>query len=252
MSIFVGEKEKETKIYLNEGIIKSKEIICPKCGENCLMKFDDFKIKLFGCKNDHEVNDILLNDFNNTQNINENNIICNICNKNNRHKAYNKEFFICLNCKKNLCPLCKSIHNKQHKIIDYDKKNYVCTIHNDQFYSYCNECKLNLCLLCKLKHNKEHEIINYENIIPNEDEIKEEMNKFRQKIDKLSDDINKLIVFLQKISENMELYYKINYDLIVTYEIQKRNYQILKNINIIKDTIKNEDIDEIISNIEDN
>ena len=78
------------------------------------------------------------------------------------------------------------------------------------------------------------------------------MNKFRQKIDKLNDDINKLIEFLQKISENMELYYKINYDLIVTYEIQKRNYQILKNINIIKDTIKNEDIDEIISNIEDN
>ena len=93
MSIFVGEKEKETKIYLNEGIIKSKEIICPKCGENCLMKFDDFKIKLFGCKNDHEVNDILLNDFNNIQNINENNIICNICNKINRYKAYNKEFF---------------------------------------------------------------------------------------------------------------------------------------------------------------
>ena len=173
MNILVIEKAKETKIYLNEGIIKSKEVICPKCGENCLLNLDDFKIKLFGCKNGHEVNHILLNEFNNTQNINENNIICNICNKINRYKAYNKEFFFCLNCKKNLCPLCKSIHDKPHKIIDYDKKNYVCQTHNDQYYSYCNECKINLCLLCKSQHNKEHEIINFENIIPNEDEIKE-------------------------------------------------------------------------------
>ena len=70
-------------------------------------------------------------------------------------------------------------------------------------------------------------------------------------MNKLSDDIKIMIEFLHKISENMELYYKINYNLIVTYEIQKRNYQILQNINIIKDTIKIEDIDEIISNIED-
>ena len=38
---------------LNEGLIKSKQIICPKCKENCLMKIIDYNITLNGCKNNH-------------------------------------------------------------------------------------------------------------------------------------------------------------------------------------------------------
>ena len=36
---------------------------------------------------------------------------------------YNNELFICLNCNINLCPLCKSKHKKEHKIINYELKN---------------------------------------------------------------------------------------------------------------------------------
>ena len=67
--------------------IKSKDIICPKCGEICLINFKDYKILLNNCKNKHE-NIISLKDFDNTQTINENKIICHICNKNNKSESY--------------------------------------------------------------------------------------------------------------------------------------------------------------------
>ena len=35
-------------------IIKSKEIICPKCGELCLIDLNDYNIILKNCKNKHE------------------------------------------------------------------------------------------------------------------------------------------------------------------------------------------------------
>ena len=34
--------------------LNSKEIICPECGENCKMKFKDFKIILSDCNNGHK------------------------------------------------------------------------------------------------------------------------------------------------------------------------------------------------------
>ena len=244
MSVLVNEK---TNTVINENKAKSKEIICPKCGEACLINFNNYKIKLFECKNNHETNNILINDYNNTQIINENNIICGICNKYNKSITYNKQFYKCLTCNKNLCPICKSNHSNNHKIIDYSNINYVCEIHNDLFYSYCKNCKVNLCIKCKSKHNNKHEIINYENILPDDDEIREELAKFRQKIDKLNEDINEIIKMLKKISENMEIYYNINNELLNNYELQKRNYHILKNVNFIKTNIKINDIEDIIN-----
>ena len=43
---------------INENIAKSKDIICPKCGEVCLINFNNYKIKLYECKNNHETNNI--------------------------------------------------------------------------------------------------------------------------------------------------------------------------------------------------
>jgi hypothetical protein len=121
MSILVFEKYNST-VKIEEGIIQSKGIICPKCKESCKIKINDYKINLYDCKNNHEINNILLDEFNNTQLINELEIICNICNNINKAKAFKKQFYLCLICKKNLCPLCMSIHDNNHKIIDYDKK----------------------------------------------------------------------------------------------------------------------------------
>ena len=44
----------------NNLIIESKYIICPECKENIRIKIENYKIKLYDCKNKHEFNDILL------------------------------------------------------------------------------------------------------------------------------------------------------------------------------------------------
>ena len=91
----------------NERIIehKFKDIICPKCSENCLIEIKDYKINLYKCDNKHNINNILLDKYNNTQIIDE--IKCNNCNKN-KLEIYNNKIYKCCNCNINLCPLCKS------------------------------------------------------------------------------------------------------------------------------------------------
>ena len=39
-------------------IIKSKNIICPECKENIRIKIEDYKIKLYECKNNHIIDNI--------------------------------------------------------------------------------------------------------------------------------------------------------------------------------------------------
>ena len=106
-------------------ITKSNDIICPDCNENILINIKDFKINLSQCKNKHTINNILLNIFEETQKIDLSKIICQICNKNNKGNTHNNEFYICNTCNKSICPLCKSIHDKTHNIINYDNKNYI-------------------------------------------------------------------------------------------------------------------------------
>ena len=76
MSILVNENNNQA---IKENIIKSKEIIYPKCNENILIKINDYKINIFNCKNNHEINNILLNEYKNIENIDISKIICNKC-----------------------------------------------------------------------------------------------------------------------------------------------------------------------------
>ena len=100
---------------------RSKEIICPECKENILINITDYIITLQNCKNGHKIENISLEDFENKQKINIAEITCDKCGKN-QSQAYKNEFHICLDCDKKLCPGCKLIHNKSHKIIDLEKK----------------------------------------------------------------------------------------------------------------------------------
>ena len=56
-------------------------------------------------------------------------IVCNNCKIKNKSNAYNNGFYRCNIFKINLCPLCKLNHNNNHKIINYDNKNYIYEIH---------------------------------------------------------------------------------------------------------------------------
>ena len=249
IKILVSDKMKNIS---KENLKQSKEIICPECNKNSLIQIKDYKIKLYGCQNGHETKNILLDEYYNTQYIDESSIICQNCNNNDKSKTFNNQFFNCITCKINLCPLCKLKHNKEHKIIDYDNNIYICNIHNDFFVSYCKECKINLCMDCETQHNNSHKIINYKNILPNRDEIMKILDNYKQKIDQLNNDLNTIsntiINIINKVKENMKILYKINFDLFNSYEMQKRNYHKLKNLNNIKNNFNINYIDEIINN----
>ena len=106
----------------NNNIKKVKEIICPNCKGNIRIKFENYKIKLYECENNHIYEDIQINEFNKLQNIDESQIICNICKANNKSETFNKQFYICNTCNINLCPMCKYKHDINHYIIDYELK----------------------------------------------------------------------------------------------------------------------------------
>ena len=242
MKILVHERNKTIDI---EELTKPKEILCPKCKEHCRISIKDYKIKLYECKNKHEINSILLNEYKNTNNIiEEEKIICDNCDisKGNKH---NNKFYKCITCKKFLCPLCMSIHNN-HIVIDYDKLYYTCFIHNQIYNLYCTECKTNLCNLCEKEHLS-HKIVYYKEIIPNENEVKKLLYEFKIKIDKFNSDIRGIVKMLNKVIENMDIFYNINCDILNSYEPTKGNYQTLQNINEIKNIININDINKVIN-----
>jgi len=179
MELLVVNESKDIKE--NEIIIKPKEVICPECKENIRINIKDYKIKLFECKNGHNI-DMLFNEFEKTQYIYESKIICDNCFSVNKSNTYENKFFKCNKCKPNLCPLCNNNHDKSHESIDYDIKNYTCEEHNEIYTSYCKTCKKNICTICLEAHNN-HDTVLYKLIDINKK--KEELKELRTKIDKM-------------------------------------------------------------------
>ena len=217
----------------------------PRMWKNCLIDFKDYKIILNKCFNKHSIENILSEEFNDIQKYNELNILCNECNKNN-NEIYNNKLFKCCNCNINICPLCKLKHNKDHILIDYELKNYLCNVHGKKYISYCKECNMNLCDLCELEHNKNHNYFTLNKVITNKEN---NMNELRLKIDSLKNEINDIINKLNKIIDNMEIYYNINNNIINNYNINNKNYELLMNINSIYNYNEKiiKDINEIIN-----
>ena len=87
----------------NEKVIEqSKEVICPKCFEQCRIKIEDYLIKLYECKYNH-ITTMKLEEFIESQKIDLNKIKCDICKK--KSFANSHTFYYCQNCKMNICIL---------------------------------------------------------------------------------------------------------------------------------------------------
>ena len=123
----------------------------------------------------------VLYEFEETQKIYLKSIICDICKKNNKGNSYNKEFYICNTCNKDICLLCKSVHDQNHKIINYDDKNYICRKHNEPFHKYCKTCNENICFICETKHNS-HDIFDLRNILIDEEDVLKTLNNLKIKL----------------------------------------------------------------------
>ena len=130
MEILAFTKEGKSE---NNSFSQSEQIICPKCGELAKISINDYRIKIDNCKNNHSEKDILLNEFFKTQYIDESKIICDKCKEKNKNNSFNKEFYFCVKCKIKLCPLCKNYHDKNHYIIEYNLKDFICFEHEDKF-----------------------------------------------------------------------------------------------------------------------
>ena len=224
-------------------LVESKEVICPECKEPCRFQIENYKIKLFNCKNGHTVKNIQMKEFQDKQKINYSDIICDECKENNKGRAQDHKFNYCLSCKKNLCLLCGYRHDKAHKQINHDNKNYICSKHNELFSKFCEDCQQNICILCEDEHVN-HKIESFSNIMPDinksksiHNELKNSINLFNNKIKRMSDDLIENFESLDKITGNM----------IKSFESQNRNYQILKNINEIN--LQNKLIIDEIHNI---
>ena len=130
----------------NNIMIRSKQVICPKCKSIAKININNYRIRIYDCKNKHDINDISLEDYEKEQKINISKIICEECKVNNKGNSYKQTFYRCNKCKRNLCPLCKDKH-KDNEIINYDDINYICEKHNYPFALYCKTCKINLFVL---------------------------------------------------------------------------------------------------------
>ena len=220
-----------------ELFVKSNDIICPKCGKFSLISLKNYKITLSDCQNKHNVNNILLHEFEKTQNINYSKITCGVCGQK-RSNIFKYDLSFCLNCQKNICPLCRNKHNNSHSIINYDKMDYLCKEHNDFFSKYCNDCEKNICMSCEEEH-EDHDTLYFGSIIPKKNDLKNSIEELKQYIDIFNEECDIIINAINKVRKNFEIYYKVKKDMIDNFKNEKKNYYILCNLNKI---IKNEDI----------
>ena len=228
MVVDIDNKDEEPK--QSEAI--SNYLICPECYENIVLKIKNYKIN-YKCKNNHTINQMMLHDYEKLQKIDLTKIKCEQCEKCTKRDTFNNIFFYCYNCKKSICPLCKNSHDPQHKLFNYDDKNFYCETHNEQFIEYCQKCEKNLCFLCKNEHTNHEKIINLqEMIIPKEEiliqfKITEHLiNEIKQFVENIKNKLNNFV-------ENIDTFYKINKNFIDNYDVKHRNYEILQNLKEI-------------------
>ena len=220
--------------------IKSNIIICPKCQESASILLQNYKISLSNCKNGHNIDNIKISDFPNTQKVNLSKIICGQCKENNMGTAIDHIFFRCTDCKKNLCSLCKYAHDPKHNIIIYSNKFYTCDDHGESFTSYCFKCKMNLCFICEKEKHSSHIVKSFNQMDNNDDKNKlnKKIKKFKEKIDNMKMIINNIINICNKVIESYEIFYNINKDIYDNINIKYRNIQKLKNQEFINNEIE--------------
>ena len=225
---------------------KSENIICPQCKESIIISVKGYKISLSQCKNGHKYDNLLLSQFNELQTEDISQILCGVCKKSKSQTFENKMYF-CFDCKINICNLCVSVHDNNHNIIEYEKKNYICENDGEHFTSYCQTCKKNLCVSCENDHSQ-HEVIPFSKLMKNKNELIKQNTNLKKDVDNFKKIINDITEKLNKVRDNIDIYFDINKMLINSTKRTYRNYEELVSINEINNnnTIQT-DINSIIN-----
>ena len=253
--------DKSTEIRKREVIMKSKDIICPKCKEHILIKCSNYKIKLFNCKNEHIIDNLSIKDFEKSQYLNYSKIICENCKKRNLGECKLADFNKCYECNINLCDKCQKNHDISHNIMNFGEINYLCGKHKDSFVKYCNNCKIDICCLCEEEHSG-HKLTLYGHIIPKERLLKNNLEKIKECIDKYDDNCKEIttkvndaknkiidydlyneigksyegiIMIVNEVKNIFNSFYNLKKDIINGYDNSKKYYHLLINLKEIND-----------------
>ena len=237
----VFDYKEDDKSFRNLKLLKDNK--CPICGESILIKINDYKITLNDCKNQHRINNIFLDEYENIQKNGYSKMKCDKCQ--NRDIIFNdKELYKCTSCNINICSICKLSHESTHILINYEDIKHICFNHNKPNNSYCKECKLNICKECLNDNNhKNHDIISYNEIQIDKNIINNQMNELRNKINRFNVDVKKIINKLDTVMKNLNILYKISYNI-----MNKINENIYLNYEEIQD-IKKMDNNYVIKDI---
>ena len=214
-------------------LFQSTEIVCPSCYSSALLDIEKYQIKIHDCRNGHNVGSFLFDEIEESQLIDFTQIKCEKCKIYSRAYTYQNEFYRCNTCKINLCPICEMKHDKNHQIINYDRRNYVCDDHKRSYHSFCKNCKKNMCVLCEKEHSK-HKIVYLAKMFKHDKkELTGKLKKIRAIVDTFANDVKMIINKLNLIKENMKSFYELNYKIIHNYNERNVNYEVLKNIDEI-------------------
>jgi len=122
--------------------------------------------------------------------------------------------------------------------------SFKCDIHNEPYSLYCKTCKKNICTFCEQSHNS-HELISYENFKYKKNDLENKLKTFKISIEKFKEDIEKIKDVLQNVINYCDNLYKTSNEIINSFDMKKRNYEILNNLK----EFYNNDIPNKLDNI---
>ena len=212
-------KQKYKNSFKNIGNSKEKKYYSPKLEKN----FGERKniiIKLGEKNNSSYIFESQNNS--NLYKINNNNKLKK-SNNNDELLLFNNNYYDKLNNIKN-------IFKEQHFCNDHRSKDKQYKQCKELFISYCMDCKKDLCFICENEHNG-HNFERYKLIKTEElNEIIVEIKKFKDSILKKIDQMKKI---LNNFKDKFEFDYKLNKEIIDSYSLHNRNFQILEIVNKI-------------------
>ena len=107
--------------------------------------------------------------------------------------------------------------------------DYICNIHNNNYFKYCITCKKDICFKCETQYHHQHTLLNYENLLPDFNEtniIQKEIKEYEKKYFEFMNIIN---------------IWKKDFDKMINeYDKEMNNiFQYIKNFNKDKNNINN-------------
>ena len=255
-----GEENEEERDSLDVSVDPIKEekaelgskIRCPRanCFNNCIILIDPNNLQVnFDC-GEHKNKMNIIDFVKKSGIIKEDKEKCSKC-KETYEKIKtdkNNKLFKC-NCGKNFCQKCKKEHldensekKNEHNMVNFKFKDYTCTCNDKKkrFNSFCFTCQKNLCIACNEKH-KDHEKKNFGELFNLTKEKKKDLNNYiiiqKKKIVQvfsiIDDWLRRTKKIIDEYKQKLELYYKINLNILNNYDINKMNYEMIKNVEYI-------------------